>query len=302
MTDRKMSVGASEVAALFGCSPWQSEYGLWLLKTGLAEEQPDTERLRAGRYLEKAILEEWKSRHAYSYEGGSHGLFWNTNNIRHKAHAFISATPDAVGFDHDGDGNERKIVGDVKTVTAQRRQDWHDGVPEYYRLQLQQQMLVTGASRAVLIAQFGFDELASEWINADASLQEEIVKRVSTFWRRVQGELPPPEADGHDATTDALRRRKLQAKAIVFGDDVREWTQILTAAEKREKENTAVIAEMKNKIRAALGDADTGVWADGTGWRVQTITRKESVTRASTYTALKRIKNKDAIDASEVSE
>lgn len=288
MSDRSKSIGASEVACLFGCSPWQSEYSLWLLKTGLVEEQASTERMRAGLYLERAILDEWLSRECPLDEVGV-PLKHNTHSFSHPTYPFITATPDAVAI-IGGVG----YVGDVKTVDNTRRRDWDDGVPEYYRIQLQTQMAVTGSARAVLIAQFGFSELSHEWIDADQALQDEIVKRCCEFWKRVQGELPPPDPDGSDATTEALKRRRVDAKAIELSPDVRTWTEELEAIERKGRIIGQNARSLKNKIRAALGDASTGVFGDGTGWRIQTITRKEAIVKASTYTKLSRIKAKDA--------
>ncbi len=297
MTDRSKSIGASSVAALFGCSPWQSEFSLWLEKTGLVEQQADTERLRAGNYLEEAILTEWRNRNGFEALWSEKSyLVANDVSRQLKTHPFISATPDAIGKIVE-DGKETLVVGDVKTVTRERRADWNDGVPEYYRLQLQQQMLVIGASRAVLIAQFGFDELSHEWIDADPALQEEIVKRCCEFWKRVQGELPPPDPDGSDATTNALRRRKLEAKAIELSSDVRDLSDRLANVERYIKEHEKEAKRLKNLIRAAMGDATTGVWPDGSGWRITTVNRKEAVVRAGSYTTMKRIAPKDAVEA-----
>jgi predicted phage-related endonuclease len=266
---------------------------LFCKKVGLVPPREDTERLKVGRFLERAILEEWIERHN-NIETVDR-LDWNDRSYAHKGYSFITATPDAVsGTYPDGSTLDKCfLVADVKTVEPMRRADWNDGVPQYYQLQIQQQMLVTGAKRGVLIALFGFNELSHEWIDADPKVQDEIVQRIVTFWKRVQGELPPPDADGSEATTKALKARVLTAKAIELPPEVREWETILAAADKEAKKHEAVAQEMKNKIRASLGDANCGVHGDGSGWRVQTINRKEVVTEASTYTKLTRIKSKD---------
>ncbi len=294
MSDRSKSIGASEVAALFGCSPWQSEYSLWLLKTGLIEEQESTERMKAGNYLERAIFQEWLSRECPDCDGIDIPLKHNTHRFSHPTYPFITATPDAVAI-VGGVG----YVGDVKTVDQTRRRAWDDGVPEYYRIQLQTQMAVTGSARAVLIAQFGFDELSHQWIDADPALQEEIVKRCSKFWRQVQGELPPPDPDGSEATTNALKRRKVESKSIELGPDVRELTRRLDIVSIDAKRANEAVQELKNKIRAALGNADTGLFPNGEGWAIRTVNRKEAVVKASSYTTMKRITNKNAEDGEE---
>ncbi len=280
MADRSTYIGSTESVALVEpeASPFCSPMSIFLDKTELAERAEPTERMNAGKYLERAILNEWNKRNGWAF------VFNETPHMRDDG---IGATPDAVDLlNREG--------AEVKTVTPEVREHWDNGTPRYIWWQAQHEMLCADLDRIVVIAQFGFQRLAHEWIKRDREAGDRIVKACGEMWKRIRGELPPPEPDAHKATTEALRRRKLEAKVIELGDDVREWSQILATAEKREKENAAVIAEMKNKIRAALGDANTGIWPDGTGWRVQTITRKESVVKASTYTAMKRIKNKDA--------
>lgn len=290
MIDRRNSIGASEVAALFGCNPYQSEYGLWLLKTGLAPEQEDTERLRAGRYLERAVLAEWQQRNPEII------LAWNNETRAHASYPFITATPDAIGIPV---GDSVDVVGDVKTVTRERRADWKWDLPTYYQLQLQQQMLVTGALRGVIIAQFGFDELGHAWIDRDAEIQEEIIKRCVTFWKRVQGELPPPEVDAHPATTAALKRRNVQAKAIELSSDVRDWSDRLANVERYIKQNEAEAQDLRNKIRAAMGDASMGLFIDGSGWAIRQQPESEFTVKKKAHTVMRRIKNRDAVEGEE---
>lgn len=276
-----MSVGASEIAALFGCSPWESEYSMWCRHVGLYEKQEDTERLRVGRFLEKAILEEWCGRMGIV---ATH----NTTSFTHQTNEWIRATPDGIG---DG------LVVDVKTVEPMRRGDWAGGVPEYYRLQLQQQMLVRGVDRAFLVALFGFGELAHEEVQADFALQAEIVSRIDTFRQRVEGTLPPPPVDGHKATTAALMGQKHVEGIVSLSPEARAWSDryIVLAAQRKAIE--AEQREISNKIRAALSGNTKGTFADGTGWQIINVKESTSVRKASTQ--LRRITNKQAEEWSE---
>ena len=301
---RNDSVGASSVAALFGCSPWQSEFSLFAKTVGLAPEQEDTGRLSSGRYLEQAILAEWKKR--YDIGNGPDDNYatwmaWNDKSVAHKAYPFITATPDAIGAQPrwvDGatvDGVSDIIVVDVKTVTRERRADWNDGVPDYYRLQSQQQQLVCGAQRGLIIAQFGFEELAHEWIDADEKIQDQICSRIITFWKRVQGELPPPEADGHRATTEALARREVTAKAIELGPDIRALSDDLAGIERLQREFAAEQQRLRNKIRSAMGDASVGVFPDSSGWKIRQQVASEFMVKKKAHTVMARINSKEAV-------
>ncbi len=279
---RAKTGGASEVGALFDCHPFQSEYGLWALKCGLTQPQEDTERLNAGRFLEPAILAEFNLKNRRSFRHNTTPIVFSSE---------ISATPDGIELEDDG-----ALVADVKTVMPFMIEKWKDGTPEYIKLQLQQQMMCAAANRGVTIAMFGFSDPRHEWIEADKELQKQIVERWATFWKRVRGELPAPDVDGHRATAAALGAVKTNASVIELGPEVYEWSSELATLEAKAKATKPREAELKNKIRAALGTNSTGVFGDGSGWRVSIVNRKESVTKASSYSTMKRIKGKDALE------
>lgn len=286
---RRESVGASEIGALFGCSPFQSEYSLWALKTGLIQEQEDNERLRAGRFLEEAILNEFNRINKME-------ITYNAKTYTHDRHP-LSATPDGIWRLDEPKYEAMKygIVADVKTVGPHMHEKWENGTPEYIKLQIQQQMLVLGAQRGLTIAMFGFSDPRHEWIERDESIHAEIIKRIETFWKRVTGELPPPEVDGHRATTAALKKRVALSKSIQFDEGIREYAQIMAEHSEKIKVSKQIVDEMENRIIAAMGNAEVGLFADGTGFNIKTIQRKAYEVKANSYQQLKRIKNKEAL-------
>lgn len=282
MTDRSTYIGSTEVVALVEpeASPFCSEYSIWCDKAGLVERSEPTERMNVGKYLEKAVLGEWNVRNWRSFEFNRETFFHSEG---------IGATPDGVDW-------PKEEGAEVKTVTRERRADWHNGTPRYIWWQAQHEMLCAKLSRVVVIAQFGFEELSHEWIEADPAAHERIISACDTMWKRINGALPPPDADGHRATTNALKKRSVEAKAIELSHDAREWSDELGMLERQIGTLSDEAQSLKNKIRAAMGDASTGVFGDGSGWRVQTINRKETVTKASSYSAMKRIKSKEAVE------
>lgn len=283
MIDRNTYIGSTEIVALVEpeASPFTSAYAMFCEKTGLVEREDNpTERMKTGKYLERAILDEWNTRNTRAFAFNTEPIFYADG---------IGATPDGIDvFANEG--------AEVKTVSSFARDHWENGTPRYIWWQNQHHMLCAGLSRMVSIAQFGFDSLAHEWIEADVDAHRRIIEACGVFWAQCRGELPPPEADGHDATTNVLKRRKLDAKVIELGAEVRDWSEELKLSEAVAKHHNEVAQTLKNKIRAAMGDANTGVWPDGSGWRIQTVNRKEFVVKASTYTAMKRIKSRDAED------
>lgn len=280
MGDRTTYIGSTESGALVepGISPFCSEYSIFCSKVGLIPERIATERMKAGKYLERAILREWNARNERNFVFNDEPFFYDDKER-------IGATPDGI---------EGREGAEVKTVTRERRADWNNGAPRYVWWQAQHEMLCADLDRIVVIAQFGFDELAHEWIAANIDAQRQIIESCLTMWDRIDGKLPPPDADGSDATTEALKARELIAKAVELPPDVREWTEALARAKAHIKLCKAEEQALENKIRAALGDATTGIFGDGSGWRVQTINVKARSQDAYSYTKLVPFKPKDA--------
>src|SRR5262245_35499897 len=52
---RRDGIGASDIAALMGISPWASPWSVWADKSGLLPPEPENEYMAAGRWLEAAI-------------------------------------------------------------------------------------------------------------------------------------------------------------------------------------------------------------------------------------------------------
>lgn len=281
--NRNEYIGSTEIVALVepDASPFTSAYKMWCEKTGLIEREDNpSERMKTGKFLEEAILAEWNKRNNYAF------VF---NNEPHFYKEGIGATPDGIcAATNEG--------AEVKTVTPFMMSHWDNGTPRYIWWQAQHEMLCTGLSRIAVIAQFGFERLSHEWIEADPIAHQAIIDECDAFWARCRGELPPPSVDGHKATTEALARRKHDARVIELDAAARDLTDRLSNVERYAKDTAKEAQELKNQIRAALGDASTGVFPDGTGWRINTVNRKESVVKASSYTTMKRIKAKDTVE------
>lgn len=278
--DRKSYIGSTEVVALVepDKSPFCSPFSIFLDKCGLSEKEEPSERMKAGKYLEKAILDEWNQRNARDF------IF---NDFPHFFAEGIGATVDGI---------EKLEGAEVKTVTRERRSDWDNGTPRYIWWQAQSEMLCSHLDRVVVIAQFGFDSLAHEWIERDEVACKKIVDACNEMWKRIRGELPPPEADGHPATTRALASRQLNAKVVQLSHDVQKWSDEAKLEAKLASACAAKSQALENKIRAAMGDATTGLFGDGTGYRITTINRKGYKVNPSSYQQMKFIKNKDSVE------
>ena len=187
---RRDSIGASEIAAVLGCSPWQSRLSLYLLKTDEATpEHDDSELLELGLLLEPAIVAEVARRAGVTIAARNPCL-------RSVLYTWATASPDAVT--ENGEPVEVKNLPfgyDDKT--------WERGIPEHYWYQCQHQMLVTGARRCLFGVLVGGSKIVWEWVARDEESIRRIVLAGTEFWERVQ-KLDPPPAEGHPRERLAL--------------------------------------------------------------------------------------------------
>jgi predicted phage-related endonuclease len=280
---RKETIGASEIAALFDCHPYLTRYGLWARKVGLKPESDEhSRRLQLGLDLEQGVL--------------AHGAWLLGIKIDPKRPESqtlqgtkLSATPD--GFEVDEAGNRVACV-EVKTSGGA---PWDD-IPEHYRLQMQQQMLVTGLPRSRMIALFGSMQVDTWTLDAHPHVHLEILNRSAEFWANID---TVPQASGEDdlkLATSALSTMapepamELDGGLRILDDELQDIQSQVRVLEKRER-------AIKAEIIAALanGKRSKGIWADGTGWRVQTVNVAERHQKAFAYQKLSRFAGKHSV-------
>ena len=169
---RRAGVGASDIAAILGTSPWSTPFQVWASKVhDLPEEEP-SEAMRWGSVLESAILDEWL---ALSGNGPavSRGAL-----CRNLAVPIMLATPDAL---------LSSAVVEVKNVS-----DWSwDEIPAHYVQQVQWQLAVTEHDLGFLVVLHGGRNLRVYEIGPDPDIHLMILA-AGDFWKLVEADEPPP--------------------------------------------------------------------------------------------------------------
>jgi putative phage-type endonuclease len=262
---RKHSIGASEVAAILGISPWDKPVDVWMRKVGLADEFAGNAATARGNYLERGLL---------AWLGDTVGLEFNPVESRaHADYPFITATPDGLAQDADG----KLVVAEVKSPgprTAHHWGDGDDGAPVYYLAQVAQQMLVTGADYAYL-AGLVHGELVHYRIERDAENDALITSACVSFWERHVITKEPPPVDAAPAWLDYAQKRfgPGGAERITASDEA----EILAREYLTAKQEIAAIEsrldEIKNRLALECGEFG-GI--QGQGWRLNYTTPKAS--------------------------
>lgn len=196
---RRSGIGASEISAALGISPYSSPRELYWRKRGELAEQFDNERMEWGRRLERAILGRFLADHP-ELKGTRPTI---DKLYRSRERAWQLATPDALVWPFEGG---LPVVVEIKTGASREEwgEDGTDDVPVHYRAQVMHSMDAVGAFTAYMPVLFNGRDYRCFTIRRDEKDVRVLRARGAEFWQRVLDGNPPP-VDGHRATTAAMR-------------------------------------------------------------------------------------------------
>lgn len=267
LEERRSGIGASDVAAILGISPWASPFSLWVDKLGLIpDEALDDDDPREFGQRAEAMLAPW-----FQDRTGL-CVIAEQELRRHPDAPWQFATPDAMVSDRPW----TPTLGPADWKTDYGK-PWDD-IPPHYLAQGQWQMHCTETDRMWFGVLHGRRFRVYELDRDDDDI-EFMAGRVDEFWERHVLAQAPPEVDGSDATTRALAALYPggdtgpgEVIEAAPGSDVQrlvdEWTEAKAKAKAAKEE-----AEHRgNLVRAELGDATDLVIGDrlAASWRPQT--------------------------------
>lgn len=275
---RKAFIGASEVAAVFGESPFAGPYDVWARKVGEdAGASSETIRMRAGKALEAFVLELYRERTGYAeVEHNEYEVYYDPEH-------YLCATPDAFVTTPEGPG-----LVECKTVNSLYRHQWgEDGtgeVPTYYYLQAVTQIgiveMVTGFKLASyhFAVLFDLNEFCIFPIDCEAArkLYPDLAEAVKEwFYEHIVANVPP---DPHPADTSF---RKILMATGQTGDEILEATEEINKAAENYLRYKGMIDAITTdleaeemKIKAFIGEKA------GVRTRLGTFTWKQTKDRA----------------------
>jgi len=268
---RRGGLGASDIAALMGISPWASPWSVWADKCGLLPPEPENEYMAAGRWLERAIGP-W-----FEDVTGLH-VFAEQTRSEHRENEWARATPDGFVAEAyppapDDVVDAEIILGSFEVKVTGPGKRW-DPIPPYYQAQGQWQMYVTDLPKTFFAVLHG-RRLEVYELDRDPADIEFMVERAECFWRDHVLAGVPPATDASDATTRAIAAVYPDAapgeSVELSGSLVDQWRTAkgdLSVAQLVEK-------HISNELRATLADAEEGT-VDGVrvvSLRTQTTSR-----------------------------
>jgi putative phage-type endonuclease len=256
---RRLGLGASDMPAVLGvgfCDPAE----VWAKKRGLiADDLDEYEFVQWGLRLEPVIIAAY-SEPRYSGRPAERA----GELLRSIMHPWALCTLDAWTV-HPEHG---RIPLEVKKSSEFAAEDWNDGPPETYYVQVQHQMLVTGAKHASIACLIGGQRLVWCDVERDEATIARIVLEGSRMWGYIErGETPPVDGTaGYARMIRALHPEETPGAVVSLDEAQRFW--------QRELEETSAIIKLaeareqraKNEIATLIGDAEEGRFVDGSGW------------------------------------
>lgn len=248
---RTTGIGASEMAALLGESPWASALSVYLDKTRSAPTPEQTEAQFWGLKLERTIAEVYEERTGRPTP-------WSGLMLRSQQYPWLTCTLDATTALA---GTTHFWPLDCKTASAFKADDWSEGAPREYYLQLQHQMIVTGAERATIACLLGGQRLVWCDVARDEVEQRRIIHMSRIFWERCVLPRVPPAPDGSEASKRALLELYPEATqaTVRLGEEFEEPYAELSELKRQRKAIDAQIDALENRFKAVIGSASCGV-------------------------------------------
>lgn len=197
------TVGGSDVATIFGLSPWTTPLELWMVKKGLMKPKspPNPDQLAMGHMLEPIAA------HFYAQRTGN--TVTDDNYLyQHATLEYALANIDRrYTRKEDGEGG----VLECKSLTYHKAADWADGaIPIYYELQLRYYLAVLDEKHGAFSALWGNNpenDLAMPHIERVQAKEDIIFEKLDRWIWSLRHDKPPTMEDVQpQLAMDALAR------------------------------------------------------------------------------------------------
>lgn len=252
---RKKSIGGSEIASVIGVSRWNTPFIVWAEKTGRIERNTNNaEAMYWGSTLEPILRTEFAKRTGFVVK--------EVNSIFASVqHEFLTANID--GYVELPTG-EHAIL-EIKTAGIYAENDWADGLPVEYFIQVQHYLYVTGLHKAFVAVLIGGNQFKYIEVERDDEVINTIVGLAVQFWNDHMVTDMPPDVNGKDSSILTNLYPISKSSTVHFNQDMQEVFEQYEAAKLLIEQGKYAKEEAEAKIKAAMQDNDTALC---TAWKV----------------------------------
>jgi putative phage-type endonuclease len=270
--ERMTGLGASDIAAVLGYSPYCSPVEMYMKKTGRMADDSDSMRLRFGQHNEEFVAKEYERVTGFRVQRFNpmlrhpkyKNIIGHVDRLVIPVGAKVAAHKGEIRTDR---GLEAKTVDSfVYRTSGEWGEPGTDQVPTGYLIQTTTYMGLTGCRRWDLAALVGSGSgdsaLPIYHMVRDHDLEEEIFSRAQEWWDTHVAKDVAPEPRSEDDV--ALLYPQAKQKESIESDDeiakaVRELKNVKEAMTRLEEHES----ELSLQIKRFMGHADTLLGPDG---------------------------------------
>ena len=193
---RRLGIGASEVAVACGFGRYRTRYDLWREKRGATTPWGGNEATLWGQRNEPHILQDWADRNEAR-------IIETQQQFRHQRWPHLWATVDGVATTIDGED----VVVEAKCTTSRNAQlgDGGDDAPPEWLAQVQVQMLLSGLERAYIAVLIDGNKSREFCVQFDRTVAEALADRAEAWYcEAVATDVPPVEWGNTDQQMQRL--------------------------------------------------------------------------------------------------
>jgi putative phage-type endonuclease len=280
---RRQGLGASDMAAVMGVSPYKTPYQLWAEKTGATPPQKVGAAANRGVILEDAVGQYYEQERGVKLRK-SNGI------VRLHKHPRIMASLDRTIV------GEPKGIVEIKTSASPRWSMWP--VPPEVQVQVQTQLGITGSEWCDVVALLGGLVFKIERVQFDPLLWAEIQRAALLFLDAVDSKTPP-QLEALDAQAFAIATPQGSQEFVEATSDLervyaqlRETNTELHFLEQKKGSLEIIIKEAIGEKAGLAGNGWTVYWkqarpSEVTDWKMVAQASGALQSVITTYTDVK---------------
>jgi putative phage-type endonuclease len=259
---RKTGVGASEAAAILGETSWGTPLSVYREKISDTVVDVGTDLMEFGHLAEPlivAFIEAHPERYGYIGQ-----IVESPGLLQSIEYPWLLGTLDREVITPTGE----RVPLELKSVNDFVKREWTVGatedewgdpteaqyqVPKKYQVQVQQQMVVTGAPFAYVAAWLGKDTLALIRVERDDEfITEHLIGTLGEFWEHVATRTPPPPVLGDNLWELWPGERGIEREA---DGDTADLVGLWRVERHNLREARKAVDELQLQIAVFMGDA-----------------------------------------------
>jgi len=195
LKERQKGIGSSDVAAILGLIPqWKTPLDVYIEKTSPEPIQSlENRKMTVGKKIESFIAKLFCDETGYK-------VMKRNDIVWHKEIPYLFASLDRV-IQKPPDKNTSGVL-EIKNTTSQTADKWEDGISDYYMVQIQHQLDVTGYEWGYFAVLVDGWDLRNIPVYPDKELIEIKNERLAKFWKdHVEKRIPPEPITEKDIKT-----------------------------------------------------------------------------------------------------